>query len=189
MAISAVRKLSRCVRWRTGADSGKRKPSLAAVGALPLARQPLRHILQARGGGMGNLRAGLVAGFPERPVADRLWIAQRKRQVGVGDLAENVPGQRAPECRSGRDAAAVVAATRDHVIGEPMELRQPVRGQSDVAVPLVLELDAGELRKQPSQCSTAPVPMDEGAQVSEGADAPENQATLLIQSKGAENLL
>ena len=32
MAISAVRKLSRSVRWRTGADSGKRKPSLAGIG-------------------------------------------------------------------------------------------------------------------------------------------------------------
>ena len=128
MPVSPVQKLRLSACWRMDASVGKKLPSLALVAALRLSCLPPRHAVAMCGSHVGNLCAGLVAGFLERPVPDRLGIAQGKRQVGVSDLTKKLSGQHAAERRSRRDAATVVAAGRDNILGQPMELRQPVRG-------------------------------------------------------------
>src|SRR5215207_8216773 len=155
----------------------------------PILKLEVQQTSEVRSGGVGNLGTNFIIGFPECPIPGRLGIAQRQRQIGFGDLAENKSGQHASERRSRRDAAAIVATARDNVLGQPMKLRQAVPSHSNPAVPLVFELDPGELGKEPLERSTAPLWMNDTAQPSKRADAAEDQPTPLIQAQGAEDLL
>jgi len=70
-----------------------------------------------------------------------------------------------------------------------MKPRQAVSGHSNIAVPLVFELDPREQGKEPLERSTPPLGMNELTWAAKRAHAPEDQPTLLIKAEGAEDHL
>ncbi len=111
-----------------------------------------------------------------------------QRQVLVGDPPEQEVGQTASEDGARCDAAAVIAAERHDVAGEPMEAGQAVLGHADLAVPFVLESDAGELGKQAGEGAPAPILVNGAARTAKRADAAEDQPPGRVEAEGTQDL-
>src|SRR5271165_7283333 len=80
---------------------------------------------------MGYLGACLVIAFFHSRQRRRVGLGDGEGQITFRNAAEDVVGKHAPEDRAGADAAAVVAAEGDDVVGEAMEAWQCVVGHAD----------------------------------------------------------
>src|SRR5271166_2007815 len=188
----SVRRVSsaRIKRYETTSSADIDEASLVSENgefkALRLSSSPLRSEPSAEA--MRDLRAGLVIGLSQRRQQRRVRLGHRKRQVAFGDPPEDVIGEHTPEHGACPDAAPVIAAEGDDVVGEPMKARHRIVGHADHAVPLRLEIDRADARKYLLERPLRPGAMDRKPGSAQRADASEHEPSIAVEAEVAHDL-
>jgi len=96
---------------------------------------------------MNGLRAKLVRDLAQPAKTCLAHRGRGQRHLIVADVSTNVIGDNFAERGARRDTSPVVSANRDDIVCELVESGHIVGRHADRTVPLVLELDAIQLRK------------------------------------------